>query len=418
MRGFFSKEQVQSPYKSEKGIHSCASCGLYKSVESPRMQAYGDFKKNIMVIGEAPGIDEDETGKPWEGRTGKIIQRKYKQLGVNIFKDCINLYAVNCHPKDKKGNDKAPTEYEISCCRRKVLSEIKKYEPRVIILHGSAALSSVIGYRWKKDFGAVSKWTGWTIPDKQFNTWICPTFSPGFIERRIEKEKELELDILWGNQLEKAFQKAKAPFPNFKNEEDCVNISESPLDLLTRINDEKPDWFAFDIETTGLKPYNTKVHKTVCISFCWEDNRAFAIPMPEKKKELKLLKQTLENPKIGKVAQNMKYEDNWLNILEKIYVYPWIFDTMQASHILDNRPGITGLKFQTYVRFGLMGYDDEIEPYLKSADSNGVNRITELVDDPPSFRELLTYNGIDSLVTYRLAKLQMKEMGLKKWLNL
>jgi len=51
MKGFFEKEKAALPYKSEKGVHSCASCGLYKYALSPKMEPYGEFKKEIMVIG-------------------------------------------------------------------------------------------------------------------------------------------------------------------------------------------------------------------------------------------------------------------------------------------------------------------------------------------------------------------------------
>jgi DNA polymerase I-like protein with 3'-5' exonuclease and polymerase domains len=136
------------------------------------------------------------------------------------------------------------------------------------------------------------------------------------------------------------------------------------------------------------------------------------MPFPTKRRQLNALKKLLEDPKIGKIAANMKYEDTWLNILHGIHVRPWKFDTMQAAHILDNRPGITGLKFQSYVQFGVLGYDDDAAPYLKSSDSYGVNRIMELISTKEGFRKLLLYNGIDSLMTYRLALPQMEVLRI------
>ena len=135
MKGFFDKQQIEkTPYKSEKGTLSCISCGLYKYVESPRMKPYGKFKKGIMVIGEAPGQEDDKKGKPWQGTTGKFLQRKFQQLEVDLFQDCISLNAVNCRPVDQKGNNKAPTEHEIACCKRKVIDAIKQYRPKLLIL--------------------------------------------------------------------------------------------------------------------------------------------------------------------------------------------------------------------------------------------------------------------------------------------
>ena len=409
MRGFFELEKIQAPYKSEKGYHSCASCGLYKYVLSPRIKPYGNARKGIMVIGEGPGEDEDKKGKPWQGKMGRALQRKYKQLGIDIFEDCVSLNAVNCRPVDKKGNNRPPSEFEIACCREKVINAIKQYRPQVIVLQGGAAVSSLIGYKWQRDLGGIMKWRGWTIPDKDYQAWICPTFHPSFVERQ---EDQNEVGVIWTRDLKRAFAKAEEPLPQHKSEEDCIVVTDDIEGTLTRLNKQE-GMMAFDIETTGLKPYDKSVHKIVSISFCNDPDIAYAIPFPEKKKHLRMLKELLENPRIGKIAANMKYEDNWLSVMYGIEVRPWKFDTMQAAHILDNRPGITSVKFQGYVQFGVLGYDEFVRPYLKSPNSNTPNRIMELVSDKNAFRKLLTYNGIDSLIEYRLALKQMKEIGLK-----
>ena len=408
MKGFFEKEKAQLPYKSEKGVHSCASCGLYKFTLSPRMKPYGNFKKGIMVIGEAPGEDEDKKGKPWQGRMGRALQRQYKQLGVDIFEDCVSVNAISCRPVDKKGANRAPSEFEISCCRQKVLSAIKRYEPHVIIIHGNAAISSVIGYRWKKELGGIVKWRGWTIPDRDFNAWICPTFHPSFVERQ---EEVNEIHVIWREDLEKAFAKASERLPEETSENQII-IADAG-EVLERIEDEARPLLAFDIETTGLKPYNTQIHELACVSFCNSDDVAYASPAPSKRKHWRHLKRVLENPKIGKIAANMKFEDHWKTIMYGINTHPWAFDTMLAAHVLDNRPGITGLKFQAYVRFGVLGYGDEIAPYLKSPDTYSVNKIKDVMRNEKSFERLLTYCGMDSLLTYKLAHAQMRELNYK-----
>ena len=411
MKGFFSKEQTQT--KGQIKGFSCASCGLYKYAHTPKMQPYGNFKKGIMVIGEAPVYEDDQKGKPFHSKGGKLLQRKFKQLGVDLFEDCVSLNAVNCRPTDKKGADRGPTNQEIACCRPKVLQAIRKYKPKIIILQGGPPAQSLIGSKWKGDFGGIMKWRGWTIPDREYSAWVCPTFHPAFIERQ---EGENEAEIIWMQDLKNAFVKINASFPNLKNEEESVIITDDFESVIAEMN--QPGAMAFDIETTGLKPYDTKKHKIVTISFCNELNKAYATPFPKKKKHLRLLKELLENPKVEKVAANMKYEDNWMNVLHGISVYPWGFDTMQAAHIIDNRFGITGLKFQSYVQFGVLGYDDDVAPYLKAKDSNSVNRIMELVETKEGMRKLLLYNGIDSLMEYRLAILQKLSLeGMERRYN-
>ena len=78
---------------------------------------------------------------------------------------------------------------------------------------------------------------------------------------------------------------------------------------------------------------------------------------------------------------------------------------MIASHVYDNRQGITSLKFQTYVNFGIVDYDSKIAPYIQSVDknnSNSLNRLLELVSTEEGKTKLLTYNAYDAINAYRL----------------
>ena len=79
---------------------------------------------------------------------------------------------------------------------------------------------------------------------------------------------------------------------------------------------------------------------------------------------------------------------------------------MQGGHILDNRQAISGLKFQTAINFGLYSYDEDISPYLESIDPKNANSFNRVREAP--VQRLLTYCGIDSLVQYRLAMLQLE----------
>jgi DNA polymerase-1 len=121
-----------------------------------------------------------------------------------------------------------------------------------------------------------------------------------------------------------------------------------------------------------------------------------------------VLKRFFLNKNIKKIAHNLKFEDLWLSFFLKMEIKNWWFDTIIAAHIIDNRSGITGLKDQTYFNFGIAGYDDDIAPFLKSKNKGGneINRIKEA-----DMNQVLLYNGLDSLYTYRLYKKQIQEMS-------
>lgn len=405
MRGFFDTAQLgtQTPYKSEKGFLSCVSCGLYKNAKTPKMGPYGNGRAGILVISDCPTAADDAKGMLWQGREGSYLTTLYQKFGVDLFEDCISIPAVMCCPSHP------PTAHELACCRQKVEAVIRQHKPKLIILHGASAIMSVLnGHRWKGRQSGIDTWRGWTIPDKELGVWICPTYHPTYA---IMQDPPDEIAVILEQDLERAFAKLETPPPRLPEPEIATHVSLDSNEVLKRICQERPPLLAFDIETTGLKPYNPG-HRIVSIAFSWDANSAWAIPMPTDAKGSRMLKRIMEDPQIGKIAANMKFEDNWLHFLHGIRVNPWAFDTMIAAHILDNRPGITGLKFQSYVHFGVADYESDVSPYLKAETTNALNRIDEAVADPELFRKLLLYNGIDALMTYRLAQVQMAEMGM------
>ncbi len=397
--GFFTKKQTDSKSRPDGKTYSCASCGLYKGVNCPRMKPFGNFKKGILNIGEAPGKTEDERGKQWQGKTGRLLKVTYRRLGVDLFEDCLNVNAVNCRPP----NNRAPTNYEMDCCRRTILKIIDEYQPQMIVLLGGSALYSLLGHRWKKSLEGISKWRGWNIPDRDFKAWVCPIFHPSFVERSDSKEVE----TIWEQDLKRIANHVNIRLPKYKNPR--IEIIED----LSVLNDLKCSLSSFDYETTGLKP-QAPGHRIVCASIAVDENHCYSFMMPKKKKKRLPFINFIANPHIGKMAHSIKFEETWSVVRLKQSVANWEWDSMLAAHTLDNRPGITSLKFQTYVQFGVIDYSSEIEPYLKAIDNkngNAHNRIYEFLKLPDGEKKLLQYCGLDSIYEYRLAMLQIDKIG-------
>jgi uracil-DNA glycosylase family 4 len=364
-----------------------------------------------MNIGEFPNALDDERGQQWQGKEGRILKRAYEKLGIDLFEDCINLNAVNCFTEK-------PTNPQIDCCRSViVIKAIEQYKPKVIVLFGNAAVYSIIGNRWKKDLGSndkskrgiIDKWRGWIIPDQDFKAWICPVFSPTTV---LTEERE-ELETVWKLDLTEVVKSLDKPFPVWKEPEIEIITDLTEIEY-TQIGAAKarisPSMAAFDYETTGLKPH-AEGHKIICCSIADSADHAYVFMLPETRKELRPFIDFLNNEKIGKIAANMKYEHVWSKVKLKTEVKGWVHDTMQAAHILDNRTGVTGLKFQNYVHFGIVDYDSEVAPYLRpkvSTSANDINQIEELLKLPGGKEKLLKYCAYDSIVEFRLAMKQME----------
>lgn len=413
--GFFRPEEVTDQNLPQKhGVtYSCYSCGLFQHVKSPRMAPWGDNEKGIICIGEAPGETEDDRGRPWQGKTGRRLQSELRRLNVELAEDCVSFNAVQCRPLDDKGNNREPTDHEVNCCRVKyVFPYVEEYNASLIMLFGSNAVQSLINDRTDTK-NQISIWRGWTIPDQKLKRWICPVFHPSFVER---EEDRKEITTIWRQDLERAIDKVNRPVPNFSHYKENLRLlhnEEDIISLLERIcRREEGQLCAFDYEGTGLKPH-AEGHKIVCTSIATE-RASYAFMGPRTPRVMKLFQRFLRSPNILKIAQNLKFEDTWS--VEKMgvdSVRGWEWDPMLAAHVIDNRQGVTGLKFQTYVNFGIGGYDKAVSKYLEGTDrknANSINRIDEAIANLGE-DVVLEYCASDSLFARWLAVKQMSELG-------
>ena len=396
MQKEFSTKKVSPKKRPDGKKYSCLSCKRYENCNTKRMMPYGNFKKKIIIMGDTPEEIDDKKGMPWQGREGRFLQKALTKVGIDLFEDCLSINSVHCF------TEKEPSNFEIECCRKRNMQFIKMNPPKLIIVLGDSAVFSLIGHRWKRDLGKISKWRGWTIPDQDFMAWVCPTFHPYFL---MENEDGAEMTI--GLQdLKRAVETLEKPFPVYK--EPHIEVIED-LYMLTNIRSRE---CAFDYETTGIKPYAAG-HRIVCCAIADTVDHAYAFMMPKTRAGLAPFKDFLADPKICKIAQNMKFEEAWSVERVQQPVIGWIWDTMLASHILDNRIGVTGLKFQTYVQLGVVDYESEVSPYLKATDNkdaNALNKILELLEVEGGKEKLLLYDGYDAINTLRIAKKQKEEM--------
>lgn len=395
MEGFFSKKETQSKTRPGGKVYSCISCGLHKGARSPKMQPVGKFKKGIMVIGEFPSKVDDRRNSPFQDKAGQLLANELSKHGVDLFEDCLCVNAVNCYSYD------LPKNNNLDCCRSVIVSKaLIEYEPKLIILLGSMAVQSFLGHRWQKNLGTIDKWRGWAIPDQDHKAWVLPTYNPKLV---IDADKQIQ--TIWKKDLSKIPELLKTPYTRFKEPEIKYIDDLSILEHLT------PSLIAFDYETTGLKPH-AKGHRIVCAAVAVSEDKVYTFLMPPTKKERQPFIAWLEDHSIGKMAHNMKFEDAWTRVRLRTEIQNWEWDSMQAAHILDNRQEITSLKFQAYVHFGIIDYASDVSPYINSSDNygNSFNKIEEMLTTPNGEKQLLRYCALDSILEYRLAMKQIKEI--------
>ncbi len=123
-------------------IH-CILCDLSVTRKNA-VPGSGSFTKKIILIGEAPGKNEDETGIPFVGGAGKILDKALVNAGI-ARKDTFITNVVKCRPP----NNRIPTEEEIRICTDRYLKkEIDIISPKVICILGATALKSLLGLEY------------------------------------------------------------------------------------------------------------------------------------------------------------------------------------------------------------------------------------------------------------------------------
>ena len=110
--------------------------------------ADGNPAGSIMIIGEAPGADEDRRGEPFVGRAGELLTKIIKAMGFERS-DVFIANVLKCRPDMPPGSfgNRAPTPTEMQTCRPYLVEQINVIEPKVLVALGAVAVEGLLGMR-------------------------------------------------------------------------------------------------------------------------------------------------------------------------------------------------------------------------------------------------------------------------------
>ena len=161
-------------------INSINDCNL-KDNSKQLVLGDGNINSSIMLVGEAPGVEEDNTGQTFLGEVGKLLKKML--LAINIKKENIyNTYAVNFRPPE----DRKPTPTEIKRYSNFLQKQISIIKPKIIILMGSTAMESLTGLNSKISIER-GKWKEVIVQNTSYSVII--TFNPSYLLRAPENKK-------------------------------------------------------------------------------------------------------------------------------------------------------------------------------------------------------------------------------------
>ena len=181
-----SVNKVESLERLKKKIFDVKNCDL-KNNATNMVFSDGNPKSKIMLIGEAPGSNEDQEGLPFVGRAGALLDKMLSAINLDRKKVYISNI-INYRPP---GN-RRPTDEEIKRYLPFITKHIEIINPKILVLLGSTAMNALIG-----DEVVISKMRGKWI-EKKFGsckTSVIITFHPAFLMRQPAQKKMAWIDL-------------------------------------------------------------------------------------------------------------------------------------------------------------------------------------------------------------------------------
>jgi uracil-DNA glycosylase family 4 len=120
-------------------LRDCRKCALAEG-RTTVVFGTGNADADLMFVGEAPGFHEDQQGKPFVGRAGKLLDQLLEEIGLTRG-DCFIANTLKCRPPDNRD----PLPDEIEACKPHLMRQIELIEPRVICTLGNFATKLLSG---------------------------------------------------------------------------------------------------------------------------------------------------------------------------------------------------------------------------------------------------------------------------------
>jgi len=127
-------------------IRSCTKCSLHE-VRKNAVPGEGSIDGKIVFVGEAPGRKEDETGRPFVGRSGELLTDLIENHLPYKREDVFITSVLKCRPP----NNRKPQNEEIESCLPYLEQQLSLINPDIIILLGGVAIYALLGYRTVSD---------------------------------------------------------------------------------------------------------------------------------------------------------------------------------------------------------------------------------------------------------------------------
>ena len=297
----------------------------------------GASSTQLVLVGEAPGKDEELEKRPFVGRAGRLLDDILQKCEVSRDEVYITN-VVKVRPPDNKIYRLKEIGYKIEDFIPFLWKEIEAISPNCIVALGGTALKALTGEN------GIHKWRGSILLTNRGLPKVVPTFHPASLFERGGSKNEGLGSSPWRNKVFIEFDIKRAVeqsrFKDIKLPQRTLHVCHNSLDLYRFIERHSSfNLLSVDIETFKAIP--------ICVGLAFTPWEAISVPLfdimsPEEPEGIpmhdmieiwRILAEILANPKIGKVGQNFKFDQT---VLERhgFKVNNVFSDTMLLFHTL------------------------------------------------------------------------------------
>ena len=182
-------QQANTIAELEEAVRAFEGCALKRTAKNT-VFADGVAGSPVMIVGEAPGADEDRLGKPFVGVSGQLMDRMFSAIGMSRERD---LYITNILFWRPPGN-RTPTLSEQAICLAFTRRHIELAKPKIVVLAGGTAVKAVLNTT-EGITRLRGKWTTLTLDDGT-EVPALPTFHPAYLLRTPASKRQSWADLL------------------------------------------------------------------------------------------------------------------------------------------------------------------------------------------------------------------------------
>ena len=173
----------------KQAVPACTACGLHKT-RTQTVFGVGDENADWMLIGEAPGAEEDRLGDPFVGQAGKLLDNMLAAIGLGRAKNVYIANVLKCRPPGNRN----PEPDEVAKCTPFLLQQINLIQPKLIVAMGRFAAqtllatdASIASLR-----GRVHRYAG--VP-------LVVTYHPAYLLRNLPDKSKAWEDLLFAKKI-------------------------------------------------------------------------------------------------------------------------------------------------------------------------------------------------------------------------